>query len=136
MTLPTAATPVAPVIIPHSLNSTSPTSFHIEWIFRGASTFVNNYIIEVQSVLDADAPWIPLETRSVSAITSADISSEILEAFTLYNVRVVAIYNDGNRVPSDVDTVRTGSDVPADSPSEVMGVAPNNMALSISWEVI
>lgn len=133
---PPPDTPVAPHIL--SYNSSSPNSFRIEYIFSGIPTFVSNYTIEVQAPPhDQDnTPWIPLQTRSSNAVTAADVSSGVLEAFTLYKVRVVATYTTGIRVPSDVVMVTTGADTPLDAPRDVAVHAPNNMALSLTWKVV
>ena len=96
-------------------------------------TFVSNYTIEIQG--PPYELWQRVETRSSNALTAADINSNILQAFTLYNVRVVATYTSGMRVPSEPVMVRTGADVPKDSPVDVRAHAPNNMALSITWKV-
>jgi len=126
--------PVAPEIL--SLSSGSPNSIHIEWTFTGNQDFIRSYNIQIQTTPDqTNSPWVTVQTRSVSSVTAADITDGLLKAFTLYNVRVTATYQNGNVVPSNSRPVRTGSDVPENSPTEVTGVAHNNSALSISWTV-
>jgi hypothetical protein len=132
--LPPPATPVAPIIL--SVNSTSPTSFHIEWLFSGVPTFISDYIIEIQNPPNSTAPWTPVHNKSAGSITIADIISEDqLDAFTLYGVRIVAMYTNGDRVPSNQEVILTGTDRPADSPRDVTGAAQTNTALDISWNV-
>lgn len=131
-TVQVTETPVAPTTT--GIASTSPNSFQIQWVFSGSPTFVRNYTIEIQSPPNSNSTWIPIHTQSVSAITSANVSSEALQAFTCYGIRVVATYADGSRVLSEQVVVRTGTDRPLDSPKMVMATAPNNMALSISWK--
>ena len=118
------------------VNSLSPNSFEIRWILPGASTSVSNYTIEIQlSSSQSDNDWVPLLTRSVNAVTSVNISSSSLMAFTKYNVRIVATYLDGSRIPSNIEIFRTGTGVPADSPKGVIARAPSDTALTISWMV-
>lgn len=97
--------------------------------------FVSSYVVEIQSPPNSNAPWTTVHTKSISSISAADISSDSLAAFTLYGVRVVAMYMDGTRVPSEEGTVQTGTDAPADSPKGLIGTAPNNNALALSWNV-
>ena len=128
------ATPVAPLIL--LINATSPSSFHIQWIFPGTHSFISNYTIEVQSAqAPPESAWIPLHVRSASAVTTANISSPILEPFTEYRVRVVAIYRDGRQIPSEVEVVRMESNTPLDPPSNIKAVTSNKTALNVTWNV-
>ena len=63
---------------------------------------------------------------------AADVSSSdgALEAFTLYDVRVVAVYMDSSRMASEVMMVRTGTSLP-DPPTDVQGTSLNNMVVSL-----
>ena len=93
-------------------------------------------MVEIQSPPDSASPWIPIHTKSTSAVTAADISSDDLAAFTLYGVRVVAMYSEGDPVPSEEHVVLTGTDVPADSPNNVVVTAlMDTSALNITWNV-
>ena len=93
-------------------------------------------MVEIQSPPDSASLWIPIHARSASTVMGADISSDELAAFTLYGVRVVAMYSDGDPVPSEEHVVLTGTDVPANSPNNVVVTALiDTSALNISWDV-
>ena len=126
-------TPVVPQIL--SLESTSSTSFTVQWVFPGSTAYITNYTIEIQ--LSLDSPWTPVLTKSIRAVTIADVSNEnVLEPFTEYRVRVVAAYSDGRRMASEGSVVRTGEGTPENGPTDLKGVpTANNTALSLSWSV-
>lgn len=96
-------------------------------------------MVEIQSPPDSTSPWTPIHNKSTSAVTAADISSNTLSAFTQYGVRVVAMYSNGDRVPSEEGVVLTGTGVPADSPTNVavagIAMSDDNALLNITWSV-
>ncbi len=123
--------PVAPVII--SVEETSSTSLNIQWHFPGAATSLLNYVIELQ-LIGQNEQWSVVRTQDASLITVTDVLE--LMPYTQYNVRVNAVYMEGESTISEVVTARTLPDVPSNPPLiDDDPVAPNSTTLRLSWEV-
>ncbi len=122
--------PVAPIII--SVMETSSTSLNIQWHFPGSANSLLKYTIELQLIGQGQG-WSVVSTQDASLITVTDVQG--LMPYTQYNVRIVAVYMEGESTISEVMTARTLPDVPANPPLTVTAMAPNSTTLRLTWEV-
>ena len=119
---------VGPMIF--QLTATS-TTINVGWHYFVVTTNPPSmYAIELQS--GSGGWWIVLN-QSGMAITNATIRNR--SPYTQYDVRVVAVFGDGERVGSEVRMVVTDEDKPAGSPTIVESSAINTTSLLVRWEV-
>ena len=112
------------------LTATS-TTINVGWHYFVVTTNrPSMYAIELQS---GSGGWRIVLNQSGMAITNATIRN--LSPYTQYDVRVVAVFGDGERVGSEVRMVVTDEDKPAGSPTIVESSAINTTSLLVRWEV-
>ena len=125
------ATPIGPTIL--SVSAQSAMSIEVRWRFSGAQSSLAGFAIELRPS-DQSTDWELLHEQTTAPITSVDIND--LRPFTLYDVRVLALYvSSGDRVSSGVAMVMTETAVPIDAPSSLVLVQANNTVLLLSWTV-
>ena len=124
---------MAPVI--HRLSSMSPNSIEVQWSFSGNVYGIEHYIIEVLLASKPNSVWTSLRKLSGNAVTKTNVSSPLLTAFTLFNVRVVLSYRDGHRLPSQSKQVRTDIGIPKDAPRDFKVLILDSTSLELYWMV-
>ena len=92
---------------------------------------LQGYVIQVRA-LGPDAKGT---TAPVPDIYIADMMVGFLVPFTMYEVQVVAVLNDGTYVASKVSTIMTLEAVPSEAPSGLVATPIGASELQLTWKV-